>query len=817
MRPIWRMAGLCLSLIPTLAAAHPFGVEDLLKLQSRGETTVDPGGRWLVISSQRPHDTAGRYDFDMRTGYVLTSPLVVDLEHPGPARPLLPQDPGTGYKVGPFSPDGRHIVVLRHRDALWETGVVTLANGVVQWLGIGADDPVRGSAVQWLSNDALLVIALEPGDQPMYLRRGRQAQETLPGLWAKSRDGRQPSFTVFGSGRYLNDRAPPIQSRLLRVEIGSGALTPLAQGALQDIQLSPDKRHVAILMQGLADQPGPNVPARQGDVGGRRTVLKVLDLQAGSMIEPLPDRDILWNLLSWSPSGRSLLLYSRTPGQDWTMGRLQRLDVPSGVVSEPAAGKLKPAIDWAPYLQVPSVQAGWLGESPLVMARPAGVALEDRADWFVLGSEGMTNLTAELPGSVNGPNAVIDQALIIANASAVWRIDPQGRRSKVAAKGGQLIVSPAGDAGYRGTFNPGMASGAGVAWLVEKDARQRRASPLASSRVDLRLPPQSAQDYPLNFTPHGLVQAHIDARGVQTISLLDGPRRHLLATFNAQLANIDLPSAQPISHPGADGKTLTSWLYLPAGHKTGERLPLIVTSYPDADAPSLPVGGRPDLKNFMTNQNVMLGKGYAVLVASYARSSSSRDPAEGFPKAIVDAVDAAAATGQIDPERIALWGHSFGGYATLVTITKTSRFKAAVATMGLSDLTSFMTTSMPHYRVSPADGLGADVMFGWGETSQGQLATTPWEDPERFVRNSPIFAAGAIKTPLLIVNSDMDYASTVQGEEIFTALWRQSKDAKLITFWGEMHVLLSPANIRAYYDQAFAFLTPLIGEGRPSP
>jgi dipeptidyl aminopeptidase/acylaminoacyl peptidase len=137
--------------------------------------------------------------------------------------------------------------------------------------------------------------------------------------------------------------------------------------------------------------------------------------------------------------------------------------------------------------------------------------------------------------------------------------------------------------------------------------------------------------------------------------------------------------------------------------------------------------------------------------------------------------------------------------------------------MGIADLTSVMTTSMPHYRVNPADGLSADIMFGWGETSQGQLATAPWQDPERFVRNSPIFSAGEITTPLLIVNSDMDYASTVQGEEMFTALWRQSKDAKLITFWGEVHILLSPANIRAYYDQAFAFLTPLIGEGRPSP
>ena len=337
------------------------------------------------------------------------------------------------------------------------------------------------------------------------------------------------------------------------------------------------------------------------------------------------------------------------------------------------------------------------------------------------------------------------------------------------------------------------------------------------AKVKVSLPPKGAPDYPLAFTPRGLVQARIDERGVQTVSLFDGDGRHDLATFNARLADIEPPSAQPIRHSGADGKLLTSWLYLPAAHKPGERLPVIVVTYPEADAPSPPAGARPDLKNMMTNQNVMLGRGYAVLVASYARSPTSRDPSEGFSQAIVEALDAAAAGGQVDPERAALWGHSFGGYATLVTLTKTKRFKAAISTMGIADLTAAMTTSMPHYRVDPADGLSADIMFGWGETSQGQLATTPWQDPDRFVRNSPIYAAGAITTPLLIVNSDMDYASTVQGEEMFTALWRQSKDAKLITFWGEVHTLLSPANVRAYYDQAFAFLAPLIGEGRPSP
>ena len=55
-----------------------------------------------------------------------------------------------------------------------------------------------------------------------------------------------------------------------------------------------------------------------------------------------------------------------------------------------------------------------------------------------------------------------------------------------------------------------------------------------------------------------------------------------------------------------------------------------------------------------------------------------------------------------------------------------------------------------------------------------------------------------------------------QGEEMFSALYRQGKDAQLMTFWGEGHVISSPANIRRLYGAAFDWLDAALA-CRPGP
>jgi len=65
---------------------------------------------------------------------------------------------------------------------------------------------------------------------------------------------------------------------------------------------------------------------------------------------------------------------------------------------------------------------------------------------------------------------------------------------------------------------------------------------------------------------------------------------------------------------------------------------------------------------------------------------------------------------------------------------------------------------------------------------------------------------GAGKSTFMkIMQGDLDYVALQQGEEFFTSLYRQGKRAEFVRYWGEGHVLESPANIRDMWRRIFAW------------
>src|SRR3546814_4689107 len=68
------------------------------------------------------------------------------------------------------------------------------------------------------------------------------------------------------------------------------------------------------------------------------------------------------------------------------------------------------------------------------------------------------------------------------------------------------------------------------------------------------------------------------------------------------------------------------------------------------------------------------------------------------------------------------------------------------------------------------------------------MGAPPWDDPERYLRNSPLMHVKDIETPIMLLSGDRDYVPTQQAEEFFTALTRLGKDAVLVRYFGEDHV-----------------------------
>jgi dipeptidyl aminopeptidase/acylaminoacyl peptidase len=78
-------------------------------------------------------------------------------------------------------------------------------------------------------------------------------------------------------------------------------------------------------------------------------------------------------------------------------------------------------------------------------------------------------------------------------------------------------------------------------------------------------------------------------------------------------------------------------------------------------------------------------------------------------------------------------------------------------------------------------------------------------DPARYLRNSPVFAADRITTPLLIVSGDLDMMG-IKSEAMFTMLNRQGKRAEFVRYLGEGHELDSPANVLDLWQRVFNWL-----------
>ena len=195
---------------------------------------------------------------------------------------------------------------------------------------------------------------------------------------------------------------------------------------------------------------------------------------------------------------------------------------------------------------------------------------------------------------------------------------------------------------------------------------------------------------------------------------------------------------------------------------------------------------------------------------------TGREPIEGLADQMLAPVDAAAAQGLVDPGRVAIWGHSYGGYGVIAAATQSARFKAVIATAPTVNLASAYGRLGPVVYAVPEDGLTILASTGWQESGQARMGVPPWKDPQLYLRNSPITFVDRITAPVAIFHGDNDKGLD-QSAALFGALYRQNKDAIFVTYRGEGHVFYSPGNIRDYIQRVFDLLDRTVGENSGSP
>ncbi len=230
-------------------------------------------------------------------------------------------------------------------------------------------------------------------------------------------------------------------------------------------------------------------------------------------------------------------------------------------------------------------------------------------------------------------------------------------------------------------------------------------------------------------------------------------------------------------------RRLQAALLYPPNYDASKQHPMIVYTYEilSQRVHSYVVPSERSYYNF----SVFLNEGYLVLLPDIVYRD--RDPGRSAVESVVGAVKVIVDRGMVDPERIGLVGHSWGGYQATYIPTQTDIFAASVAGAPLTNFLSMMGAI--HWRPGLPE-------TGHWETGQARMGVPFWEDFEAHVRNSPAAFVNQLNTPMLMMFGDAD--GTVdwrQGVEFYNYARRAGKkDFVMLVYPGEDHGLRKKEN-----------------------
>ncbi len=227
--------------------------------------------------------------------------------------------------------------------------------------------------------------------------------------------------------------------------------------------------------------------------------------------------------------------------------------------------------------------------------------------------------------------------------------------------------------------------------------------------------------------------------------------------------------------------------------------------------PVLNVHGGPwarDVWGYDPESQWLANRGYACLQVNYRGSTGygkeflnagNKEWGAKMHDDLVDAVSWAVGEGIADPERVAIYGGSYGGYAALVGATFTPElFRCAVDVVGPSNLITLINSIPPYWSTFLAT---FHKRVGEPETE------------EEFLKSrSPLFFVGRIKVPMLIAQGANDpRVKRAESEQIVAAMKEKGIDHEYLVFEDEGHGFARPENRLKFYAAAERFLAKHLG------
>jgi dipeptidyl aminopeptidase/acylaminoacyl peptidase len=274
-----------------------------------------------------------------------------------------------------------------------------------------------------------------------------------------------------------------------------------------------------------------------------------------------------------------------------------------------------------------------------------------------------------------------------------------------------------------------------------------------------------------------------------------GEAARRLETFNdTLLAGMAIARTEETWIEGAFGDAVQVWMTYPPGFDGKKKMPLMHNIH---GGPHTAAG---DTWHYRWNTQVFAAQGYVVAAVNYHGSSS-------FGYAFLDSIthrwgelelqDIEAATTALlkkpwaDRKRVFATGGSYGGFmvAWMNGHVKPGRYAAYICHAGCFDWTAMF----------------ADDAYTW---HANELGAWYWDNPAQIASQSPHAAAGAMRTPTLVIHGALDYrVPDAQGLAYYNTLKALEVKARLLWFPDENHWVLKPRNSRLWYGEFFDWLS----------
>jgi dipeptidyl aminopeptidase/acylaminoacyl peptidase len=261
------------------------------------------------------------------------------------------------------------------------------------------------------------------------------------------------------------------------------------------------------------------------------------------------------------------------------------------------------------------------------------------------------------------------------------------------------------------------------------------------------------------------------------------PAQQQLSHINPQQASYNWMTVELKHWKMFDGRASEGLLYKPENFDSTKKYPIIFYFY-ERDADNLYDYMAPHPDRSIINITYFVSNGYLVFDPNIYYKSGQ--PGEDAYNSVISAARYLSRFKWVDTTKMGLEGHSWGGYQVAYLVTRTHLFAAAEAGAPVANMTS------AYGGIRWGTGISRQFQY---EKTQSRIGATLWQHPELYIKNSPLFRADKVTTPLLMMHNDADGAVPwYQGIEYFSALRRLGKKVWLLEYNGEDHGLMERRN-----------------------